>query len=231
MLECVNIPPQEALEVMESGPAEAWCASCVRWQEHQALWCLAQRRNASTLTCHRISPKKGLRSLWKASVNEKKGMGVGEVFFCNNNETSFQHSRSLGGFRSVGRDTPGKGILWTLSKKKYWTVHLGSEVDCCIQIEPKLLLSPHLAEKKNCLWLAILDKIEVLQGFQAWLIASQSCTVEQCIDRNIYLFYAWGGKKAFCEHNGRLNFVAPVIANDIVRVQNRITDSVSIKWT
>lgn len=87
----VKIFPHEALKVMESQDQRLHGVHQKHWQEYQALHCLAQRGNASTLTCQRKSQKKGLWMLqnW---VSKREGLST----HCCNNETSFNTHRAWG---------------------------------------------------------------------------------------------------------------------------------------
>lgn len=87
----VNIFPHEALKVMESQDLQLHGVHQEHWQEYQELHRLAQRGNASTLTCQRKSQKKGLWMLqnW---VSKRQGLST----HCRNNETSFNTHRAWG---------------------------------------------------------------------------------------------------------------------------------------
>lgn len=86
-----KIFPHEALKVMASQDQWLHGVHQKHWQEYQALHCLAQRGNASTLTCQRKSLKKGLWMLqnW---VSKRDGLST----HCRNNETSFNTHRAWG---------------------------------------------------------------------------------------------------------------------------------------
>lgn len=113
-----KIFPHEALKVMESQDQRLHGVHQNHWQEYQALHRLAQRGNASTLTCQGKSQKKAYECS-KTESQREKGLST----HCRNNETSFNTHRAWG-IHSGRRRSMEKRALY-LKHKKNTEKHTG----------------------------------------------------------------------------------------------------------
>lgn len=114
------------------------------WQEYQASHCLAQRGNASMLTCQKISEKKAYEC---SKTESQRGRGYPHIAAI---------MRLLSTLTEPGAFIQGWDVPWrkehcTLSKK-YWIAHraisLGGTLDWCTLIKGKMTMCLDLVEKQ-----------------------------------------------------------------------------------